>query len=599
MTTTTHRTAALLPLPVPAARALVLTGGIASLVSPFLSWTWTSEFPGDLTVYGYPGGLQWMTLVAGALTTLYALASHQVRGVRRLNPGGGDAPLVLSALGLLGTTWFTVLAIAVTLGGLANLEPGGYLAAVAAALPLLGALALPQTTEPRPDGTTDRRDVLRRLFRRPERIPAPTPMAPWVQRAVLTLVVLAGLGVFTYGVDTPSEEGETFIGYLIVVTLGIWALSTAGIIARISRIAAEHRSFTLAMGFAAAIVFPFTQTDDHYANIGVNILIFGTVALGLNIVVGLAGLLDLGYVAFLGVGAYTAALVSGSEFSRFSGVQFPFWAAALTGALASLVFGVLIGAPTLRLRGDYLAIVTLGFGEIFRIAVNNLDGDSGPDITNGPTGISSIPDLKILGFDFGETHDIAGITLGRFANYYLLMVLVMAIVVLVYNRAADSRIGRAWVAIREDETAATAMGINGFRVKLIAFALGAALAGLAGTVSAHVTYSVVPNPYQFAGSTPPNSAFLLAAVVLGGMGTVSGPLLGAALLYLLPEKLVFLQDKSLLAFGVALVVLMRFRPEGIIANRRQQLEFHETGQPDVPEPRPEPGPAVNTTKAGA
>ncbi|MFI9169303.1 branched-chain amino acid ABC transporter permease, partial [Streptomyces lincolnensis] len=154
-----------------------------------------------------------------------------------------------------------------------------------------------------------------------------------------------------------------------------------------------------------------------------------------------------------------------------------------------------------------------------------------------------------------------------------LMVLIMAIVVLVYTRAADSRIGRSWIAIREDETAATAMGINGFRVKLIAFALGAALAGLAGTVSAHVTYSVVPTPYQFAGSTPPNSAFLLAAVVLGGMGTVAGPILGAALLYLLPEKLVFLQDKSLLAFGIALILLMRFRPEGIIANRRRQLEF--------------------------
>src|ERR1044072_6227586 len=122
------------------------------------------------------------------------------------------------------------------------------------------------------------------------------------------------------------------------------------------------------------------------------------------------------------------------------------------------------------------------------------------------------------------------------------------------------------------------MGINGFRVKLIAFALGATLAGLAGTVSAHVTYSVVPTPYQFAGSTPPNSAFLLAAVVLGGMGTVAGPILGAALLYLLPEKLVFLQDKSLLAFGIALILLMRFRPEGIIANRRNQLEFHETGR---------------------
>ncbi len=235
------------------------------------------------------------------------------------------------------------------------------------------------------------------------------------------------------------------------------------------------------MGFVAAIGFPFTQTNDHYANLGVNILIFGTVALGLNIVVGLAGLLDLGYVAFLGVGAYTAALVSGSEFSKFSGVQFPFWAAALTGAAASLVFGVLIGAPTLRLRGDYLAIVTLGFGEIFRIAVNNMDGVSGPDITNGPNGIPSIPDLSFFGFNFGDSHDIGGFTIGRFANYYLLMVLIMALVVTIYRRASDSRIGRSWIAIREDETAATAMGINGFRVKLIAFALGATLAaGLAG-----------------------------------------------------------------------------------------------------------------------
>jgi branched-chain amino acid transport system permease protein len=352
------------------------------------------------------------------------------------------------------------------------------------------------------------------------------------------------------------------------------------------------------MGFVAAIGFPFTQTNDHYANLGVNILIFGTVALGLNIVVGLAGLLDLGYVAFLGVGAYTAALVSGSEFSKFSGVQFPFWAAALTGAAASLVFGVLIGAPTLRLRGDYLAIVTLGFGEIFRIAVNNMDGVSGPDITNGPNGIPSIPDLSFFGFNFGQNHDIAGFTIGRFANYYLLMVLISALVVTIYRRASDSRIGRSWIAIREDETAATAMGINGFRVKLIAFALGATLAGLAGTVSAHVTYSVVPNPYQFAGAAPPNSAFLLAAVVLGGMGTVSGPFLGAALLYLLPEKLVALQDKSLLAFGIALILLMRFRPEGIIPNRRRQLEFHETGQLDVPDTTTlTDEPAI--TKAGA
>lgn len=156
------------------------------------------------------------------------------------------------------------------------------------------------------------------------------------------------------------------------------------------------------------------------------------------------------------------------------------------------------------------------------------------------------------------------------------MLLFTVIVVLVFSRAGNSRIGRAWIAIREDETAATAMGINGFRLKLLAFALGATLAGLAGTVQAHVAYTVVPEQYVFAGPVPPNSAFLLAAVILGGMGTISGPLLGAALLYLIPAKLQFLQDYQLLAFGAALILLMRFRPEGLIPNRRRQLEFHDT-----------------------
>ncbi|WP_416978814.1 branched-chain amino acid ABC transporter permease [Streptomyces sp. T028] len=592
VSTSAPATRGLIPLPSGAARALALTGGIATAASAFLAWTWTSAFPGDLTVYGYPGGLQWLTFTAGLLTALFTLSLYGVKGLGWLVPARNNAPVVLTALGGFGVTWFTVTAITTDLGGLVNLEPGAFFAAIASLLPVIGALALPEPGA----GEKTAKETLRIYIAKPDKIPAPQATAGWVQRLVITAVAILGLATFTYGIDT--EYGELFIGYLIVVVFSVWAMHTAGLLDRFSHLVAGNRSFTLAMGFAAAIAFPFTQTDDHYANIGVNILIFGTVALGLNIVVGLAGLLDLGYVAFLGVGAYTAALVSGSEFSTFSGVQFPFWAAALSGAAASLVFGVLIGAPTLRLRGDYLAIVTLGFGEIFRIAVNNMDGDSGPDITNGPNGIPSIPDLDFFGFNFGESHDIAGFTLGRFANYYLLMVLVMAIVVLVYTRAADSRIGRSWIAIREDETAATAMGINGFRVKLIAFALGASLAGLAGTVSAHVTYSVVPNPYQFAGSTPPNSAFLLAAVVLGGMGTVAGPLLGAALLYLLPEKLVFLQEKSLLAFGLALILLMRFRPEGIVANRRRQLEFHETGQLDVPDTETladEPA----ATKAGA
>ncbi|MGW6396790.1 branched-chain amino acid ABC transporter permease [Streptomyces sp. NPDC055134] len=578
----------LITLPAGAPRVLITAGAVATIASTFMSWTWTSDFPGDLTVYGYPAGLQTIALVAGLITLLFTLPLWNVRGLHRLNPAGATSPILLTTLAGFTVCWYAAIAIAVELGGLANLDPGAYVAAVASALPVLGALALP-----RPG------DSAKAYLTKPDQPTSTGQLPGWAQRLIVTLGITLGLIAFTYGIGINDEESETFIGFVLLLVFVAWALVHAGQLERFSALCAQNKGFATGIAFLAAAIFPFTQSEDHNANLGVNILIFATVALGLNIVVGLTGLLDLGYVAFLGVGAYAAALVSGSEFSRFSGVQFPFWAAALTGMAASLVFGVLIGAPTLRLRGDYLAIVTLGFGEIFRIAVNNLDGSSGPDITNGPDGIPSIPDLEIFGFNLGASHDVAGFTLGRFANYFFLMLLITALVVLVFTRAADSRIGRSWIAIREDETAATAMGINGFRVKLIAFALGATLAGLAGTVSAHVTYSVVPSPYQFAGAAPPNSAFLLAAVVLGGMGTVSGPLLGASLLYLIPEKLTFLKEYELLAFGIALVILMRFRPEGIIANRRRQLEFHETGQLDIPEQQSLPDSTVGATKAGA
>ncbi|MEY2245668.1 branched-chain amino acid ABC transporter permease [Streptomyces sp. BF23-18] len=591
-TTTSER--GLIALPESAARALIAFGAIATIASTFMSWTYTSDFPGDLTYYGSPAGLQVLDIVAGALTLLFALTLWNVRGLGWLNPAGATQPVVLAAASAFAVSWFSAIAIAVDLKGLVALDPGAYVAAVGSLIALLGTLALPKPG-----------DTFKDYVTKPDLIPPAAKLAAWVERLVITAATAVALTAFTYGIGVDPDASETFLGYLLLVVFGAWALQAAGLFDRFAQLNARHKGFATTMAFLAAAIFPYVADNEHNSNLGVSILVVGTVALGLNIVVGLTGLLDLGYVAFLGVGAYAAALVSGSEFSRFSGVQFPFWAAMLTGMAASLVFGVLIGAPTLRLRGDYLAIVTLGFGEIFRIAVNNLDGASGPNITNGPNGISMIPDLNIFGFDFGASHAVAGHVLGRFANYFLLMLLITGLVVVVFSRAADSRIGRSWIAIREDETAATAMGINGFRVKLVAFALGASLAGLAGTVSAHVGYSVNPAPYQFAGSVPPNSAFLLAAVVLGGMGTVSGPILGATLLYLLPEKLQFLREYQLLAFGVALVVLMRFRPEGIIANRRNQLEFHESDDSDdsdetvhIPE-QGLPDSTVGVTKAGA
>ncbi|MGW1277466.1 branched-chain amino acid ABC transporter permease [Streptomyces tsukubensis] len=553
-------------------RMVVAAGGVATVISTLLAWTYTDEFPGDLTVYGYPGGLQILSLVAGLLVTVFALAGLGVKGLRWLVPAGSARALQMLALGAFGTTGYTIVAIAYKLGGLVNVEPGGFVALVVSAVPL-AAFALPDDT---------------RQVTRPKELPS------WAEILIIVGVFALGLYVITYGIDT--EYAELFTGYLIIVGFAMAGLNRSGLLARLSALTARYRQITVISAFAAAAAFPFTQNTDTYTLIAVNILIFATVALGLNIVVGLAGLLDLGYVAFLGVGAYTAALVSGSTASAFD-IHFPFWAAVITGGVVSLVFGVIIGAPTLRLRGDYLAIVTLGFGEIFRIAMLNLDGDSGPDITNGPNGIPNIPDLEFFGFNFGEPHTVLGFELGSYANYYLLMLLVTVVVVMVFKRAEDSRMGRAWVAIREDETAATAMGINGFRVKLIAFALGAFLAGLAGTVQAHVQHTVVPEMYQFAGPVPPNSAFLLAAVILGGMGTVSGPLLGAALLYMIPAKLDFLADYQLLGFGIALILLMRFRPEGLIANRRAQLEYHEGD--DDPSDQGGSGSGVGLSKAGA
>ncbi|MFF0741661.1 branched-chain amino acid ABC transporter permease [Streptomyces sp. NPDC004111] len=539
--------------PVAPGRALSVLGGALTFGSAFVAWTWTPEFPGDLTVNGWPGGLQVLTLVSGLLTVLGALGAYGVRGLGWTVPAGATAALRLFALGGLAVTWFAVGAISWTLGGAVNVEPGGWFAVVASAVPVVGAFLLP------PDA------------RQPDKV---RQLPSWVELLLLTAAAGAGLLVFTYGIGT---EGELFAGFLITAGFAAAGLARAGLLARLTGLTARHRTAAAGAAFAAAVAFPFTGSDETYMSVGVNILIFATVALGLNVVVGLAGLLDLGYVAFLGVGAYTAALVSGASASAL-GIHLPFWAAVLAGGFASMVFGLVIGAPTLRVRGDYLAIVTLGFGEIFRIAVNNLDGVSGPNITGGPGGIPNIPDLSLFGFDFGASHVVAGVELGRFANYFLLMLLVTALVVVVFRRVGESRTGRAWIAIREDETAATAMGINGFKLKLIAFALGAALAGVAGTVQAHVSYAVVPDPYQFAGAVPPNSAFLLAAVVLGGTGTVAGPLIGAALLYLIPMKLQFMQDYQLMAFGIALILLMRFRPDGLVADRRKRMHHDAAGE---------------------
>jgi branched-chain amino acid transport system permease protein len=229
------------------------------------------------------------------------------------------------------------------------------------------------------------------------------------------------------------------------------------------------------------------------------------------------------------------------------------------------IAGVVLGAPTLRLRGDYLAIVTLGFGEIVRRIMENLN------LTNGIAGVADVPALKLPGgFNFGERHVLSGRTVANFANYYYLELFVLIGILFVVSRVNRSRIGRAWIAIREDELAANAMGVNTVAIKLLAFGVGAFVAGGAGSIFTHLTSTASPESFSFI-----ESVTVLAMVVLGGMGNLGGVMLGAVLLIVLPEKLRFFQDQRLLLFGAALILMMRFRPEGLIPSSRRRREFKE------------------------
>src|SRR5690606_35845836 len=287
----------LIGLPEHLARALATGGGVLTVLSTFLAWTWTSAFPGDLTVYGYPGGLQVLVLIGGALTALFGLASYGVKGLQWLTPAGADSAIKLSSLAALVTTWYTVLAISATLGGLVHLEPGAWVAAVASLLAVLGALSLPfERPEPDPHDPDDtgwekfRHDArdgfaVVRASIATGRTRAPRPLPSYAEILIIVATLAMGLVVFTYGIAT--EYDELFIGFLITAGFGFAALLKAGLINRVSAITAKHRNVTMIGAFVAAAAFPFTQSDDQYATIGVYILIFATVALGLNIVVGL------------------------------------------------------------------------------------------------------------------------------------------------------------------------------------------------------------------------------------------------------------------------------------------------------------------------
>jgi branched-chain amino acid transport system permease protein len=273
--------------------------------------------------------------------------------------------------------------------------------------------------------------------------------------------------------------------------------------------------------------------------------IYIVLALGLNIVVGMAGLLDLGYISFYAIGAYAYALLS-------TRLGISFWIALPLGGLAATVFGIALGVITLRLRGDYLAIVTLGFIQIVHLVLNNWD-----QVTNGPNGILNIGRPAIGPFVFSQP-----------IHFYYLILAIVGLTILAVDRLNRSRIGRAWIAIREDEVAAQAMGVDTTRLKILAFALGAFWAGIAGVFFAGKFAFVSPESFTFF-----ESVIVLSMVVLGGMGSIPGVVLGALIVVILPEVLREFAGYRMLVFGAALVLMMIFRPQGLIGNPRRRVEL--------------------------
>jgi ABC-type branched-subunit amino acid transport system permease subunit/ABC-type branched-subunit amino acid transport system ATPase component len=325
------------------------------------------------------------------------------------------------------------------------------------------------------------------------------------------------------------------------------------------------------------LAFPWVAPSSYWLRVACWVGLYAMLASGLNIVVGLAGLLDLGYVAFYGLGSYTYALLASEQFE----IHWPFLAIVVTAGAVTALAGILLGLPVLRLRGDYLAIVTLGFGEMTYILLINLDRPI--NITNGTNGIIGIDVPRMLGFSFDADW-----------KYYYLILGLLALSLLVIERLKRARLGRAWIALREDELAAAANGINTTTTKLWAFALGATFAGIAGAVAAALQGSVFPDSFLFT-----ESILILAMVVLGGMGHLLGAVVGAAVLVILPELLRPLSDYRLLIFGLLLMVIMIFRPEGFVVSRQRRRELRPDDDLIPPDSADGRAPAMATGTATA
>ncbi len=309
--------------------------------------------------------------------------------------------------------------------------------------------------------------------------------------------------------------------------------------------------------FIFALAYP--QFAGRYGtDVAISVLFYICLGLGLNIVVGLAGMLDLGYIAFYGVGAYTYALLNTTY-------GMAFWVCLPFAAVFAAIAGCIVGYPTLRMRGDYLAIVTLGFGEIIRLILNNW-----MDLTNGPNGILGLDRIGWFRFLFEGGVSFETIWVKKLQMFYYFALGLAIVVIIVVHRLNFSRVGRAWESIREDETAAELMGVNTFIYKLMAYGMGAFLAGLAGAFFAARMKFVSPESFTFL-----ESAMVLCMVVLGGMGSIPGVILGVIALIALPEAFRQFESYRMLVFGLTMILMMLFRPAGLIPAKRMGQRSEE------------------------
>jgi branched-chain amino acid transport system permease protein len=558
-------------------RLLAIVGAILAVVAALLPWATfilnSGPYPAKATLQFLDApfeltGFRWELLLIGVIAVLCSLVP--IPAQRRVLRGIGVGVLVI---GLVHSIFISVKggglgAITATDGSYAF---GSIVCIIAGVLLIVGTLTGPLEEIPR-----------------------------WrtsLQAPVACLILVVSFGGLLYLVTLTLTAGgqggaaNPYAGYLFLSFLGfagglLAALQGVGAVRWISALSEQYRWFSILVLVLCAFALPFTQAGTEYwMYVAANIGVYAATAIGLNIVVGLAGLLDLGYVAFLGIGAFVAANLSGAAASKLH-IELPFILVAVISAVVAGIFGAIVGSPTLRVRGDYLAIVTLAFGEMFALSARNDIGG----LTGGSNSIPNIPQLSGFGVQFNESITVFDVQLPSGVIYYFLIVLLVGMVMLVFANLKNSRMGRAWIAIREDEDAARAMGIKTGQAKILAFMCGAVLAGLAGAIFAHKTGTVGYESFQFT-----ESVTLLAAVILGGMGSIPGAVLGASLLFVLPERLREFNDYRLLIFGLALILIMRFRPHGLIPDVHRRAELvnegpsgHSLAEPPDEQNQPEP-----------